>query len=198
MIKINELEGLYRTNFFNTLTGYKSANLIGTLSADGIENLAIFNSVIHIGANPPLIGFILRPKSVERHTYNNLITSKYYSINHVHDGIIKNAHQTSAKYAPDVSEFNSCGLTPEYYEHFPSPFVKESRIKIGMKFVEEHVVRANQTSLIVGEVCQVLIDDIFVNKDGSINLPAAKTVAISGLDTYLSASKLDKLPYARP
>ncbi len=67
-----KLDKRYRANFFNTLTGFKSANLIGTYDENDKENLAIFNSVIHLGANPPLMGFILRPTTVERHTYENI------------------------------------------------------------------------------------------------------------------------------
>ena len=49
-----------RLNLVNCVTGYKSANLIGTISTEGIQNVAIFSSVTHLGTEPPLIGFILR------------------------------------------------------------------------------------------------------------------------------------------
>jgi len=44
---IDAMENRYRANFINSITGYKSANLIGTVSSDGVENLAIFSSVTH-------------------------------------------------------------------------------------------------------------------------------------------------------
>ncbi|MCK7516855.1 MAG: flavin reductase family protein [Ignavibacteriales bacterium] len=69
---ILQFEKLYRTNLFNSLSGFKSANLIGTISKEGKTNLAIFSSVIHVGANPPLMGLLMRPVSVERHTYHNI------------------------------------------------------------------------------------------------------------------------------
>ena len=131
--EIKQLESRYRANLFNTLSGYKSANLISTVSESGVSNLAIFNSVIHIGANPQLMGFILRPTSVERHTYNNILHSKHYTINQIHKGIFKEAHQTSAKYERDVSEFEQCGLNEEYLADFPVAFVQQSKIKIGLK-----------------------------------------------------------------
>lgn len=196
--EIKQLESRYRANFFNTLSGYKSANLIGTFSESGISNLAVFNSVIHIGANPQLMGFILRPTTVERHTYNNILHSKCYTINHIHKGIIEQAHQTSAKYERNISEFEKCGLNEEYLKDFPIPFVQESKIKIGLKFVEEHLIHANDTRLIIGEVVKVSIAEEFILEDGSVNLPAAETVAISGLDTYLEGNLLEKLSYARP
>ena len=73
-----KFEKLYRAAFINSITGFKSASLIGTISSKGNTNLAIFNSVIHVGANPPALGFLMRPVSVERHTYNNIKETGYF------------------------------------------------------------------------------------------------------------------------
>ena len=63
---IQDMDRVKRLNLINSITGISPANLIGTISNDSIENLSIFSSVIHIGSNPPLIGFILRPtKKIE-------------------------------------------------------------------------------------------------------------------------------------
>ena len=67
--EINNWDRNYRVKFMNSLSGYKAAHLIGTANKNGDKNLAIFNSIIHIGANPPMMGFIMRPLSVERNTY---------------------------------------------------------------------------------------------------------------------------------
>ena len=68
--ELGELEKLKRVNLINTVSGYKPANLIGTISAAKQTNLAIFSSVVHLGTNPPLFGFITRPTmEVPRHTY---------------------------------------------------------------------------------------------------------------------------------
>lgn len=69
---IESMDKRYRTNFVNSLPGFKSANLIGTISHSGIPNLAIFSSVIHVGASPALMGMLFRPVSVPRHTYQNI------------------------------------------------------------------------------------------------------------------------------
>ena len=80
--QIEELEKIYRINLINSCSGYKSANLIGTVSKKGEENLAIFSSITHLGSNPPLLGFFLRPTEiVPRHTYLN-IKEKLVQKNH--------------------------------------------------------------------------------------------------------------------
>ena len=57
--QIEKLEKIYRVNLMNSCSGYKSANLIGTISNNGQYNLAVFSSIVHLGSNPPLLGFFL-------------------------------------------------------------------------------------------------------------------------------------------
>lgn len=195
---ILNFEKLHRTNFVNSISGFKSANLIGTVSADKKTNLAIFNSVIHVGANPPLLGYLMRPVTVESHTYNNIKQTGFFTINHIHKDIFKQAHQTSARYDQEISEFDVCGLTPEYTTTVKAPFVKEARIKIGLKFIEEQEIKSNGTIFIVGEIIEVIIPDDVVVKDGYVDLEKAGTVATSGLDSYHETRKIARLSYAKP
>ncbi len=196
--EIMGMERYYRQAFINTISGLKSASLIGTINATGQTNLAIFNSVVHIGANPPYLGFVLRPASVERHTYDNIRTIGQYTINHVHQDFVKQAHQTSAKYPADVSEFDACGFTPQYTEALRAPYVVESLFKIGMEFVEELPVQANGTLFIVGKIVEILLPDSALLDDGHINLDEWGVAAVSGLDTYYAVKKIARLAYAKP
>lgn len=190
------MEKQLRTNLINSLPGVRGANLIGTKGVDGITNLAIFNSVMHIGAHPPLMGFIMRPVSVPRGTYQNIKDTGYFTINHVTDAFYKQAHQTSARY--EVSEFDATGLTPFWGDNFPAPYVKESPVRIGLKFVEEHLITANQTILIIGEIQEVLLPDNALSTDCILQLNETKSIGVNGLETYYNVSKIDELPYAKP
>lgn len=195
---ILEFEKLYRTNFINSLNGFKSANLIGTISSEGKTNLAMFSSVIHVGANPPALGFLMRPVNVERDTYKNIKDTGYFTVNHVQKEIYKQAHQTAARYNSDVSEFDECGLTPEYSENIKAPYVKESKIKIGCRFVEEQEIKFNGTVFMVGEIIEVILPDDVVLEDGFIKIEKAGTITISGLDGYYETKKIGRLAYAKP
>ncbi|MDP6923138.1 MAG: flavin oxidoreductase, partial [Lutibacter sp.] len=62
----NKMEKTFRINLINSCTGYKSANLIGSKSESGIENLAVFSSVTHLGSNPAILGYMLRPTTIPR------------------------------------------------------------------------------------------------------------------------------------
>ncbi len=195
---IKELPKRYRTNFVNSLSGFKSGNLIGTISPDGQENLAIFTSVVHLGANPALMGFIMRPVSVPRHTYENIIATNSFTINHVHLDFYKKAHQTAARYDRAISEFAAAGLTPFYSENVKAPFVQESKVKIGLSFVESLEIKANGTQMIIGAIEEVLVAPQLIMPDGYLDLEKAGTVAVSCLDGYHQTQKLARLSYAKP
>jgi len=191
------LDGRYRANLINSATGYKPANLIGTIG-DGGTNLAIFSSAVHIGANPPLVGLIFRPVDESpRHTYENIKASGHYTINHVHRDFYRNAHFTSARFERDESEFNGCGLTEEFLDSFPAPFVAESKIKLGVRLVEEIPIESNKTILMVGSIERLILPESSISDSGNIDLSAVDDICISGLETYNSVEKLETLPYAK-
>ena len=194
---IDRLGKVSRLNLINSITGFKPANLIGTISKQNQENLAIFSSLVHLGSKPPLLGLVTRPDSVPRHTYSNIIESEYYTINHISHDISERAHMTAAKFSRNESEFEKCSIEKEYIDDFHAPFVKKSECKIGMKFVEEIKIKSNNTILIVGEVLSIIIKPDSIVEDGSLNFEKLNSVCISGLDTYYKTQKIAKYPYAR-
>jgi len=192
------LERVKRLNIINSVTGIKPANLIGTASNTGYTNLAIFSSIVHLGSNPALIGFIMRPnEEVPRHTYQNIQENGMYTINHVHPSIAQRAHYTSAKFDASVSEFEACQLTEEYLIGFQAPFVKESQLKLGMTFKESIPIKANGTIMVIGEIEQIIIPDEAMNEKGYIDLSKTNSVGISGLNSYYTVEKEAEFPYAR-
>lgn len=188
----------YRARFINSLSGFKSANLVGTVDGDGRTNLSIVSSVFHLGAAPPLMGFIVRPHTVERHTLENLLETGYFTLNAVNHPHYAAAHQTSARYDRDQSEFDACGLEPRFVPGFVAPFVAQSPLRIGLRLVAHQPIALNQTELVIGEVVQVMVDDAAVQEDGYIDLEGLGVVAISGLDSYHQTDRLSRLSYAKP
>ena len=196
---IDGMDRVSRANLINSISGYKSANLIGTISDEGATNLAIFSSLVHIGARPPLLGFISRPVGeAERHTYDNIKQTGKYTINHVHRSFIAKAHWTSAKFERGESEFEKCRLSEEFIAGFAAPFVAESLIKIGLEFVQENPIELNRTKLIIGRVLHIFMPDECLLDRGNIDLNVVDDVCISGLNTYHEVRKIETFPYARP
>ena len=192
------MERLVRMRLINSISGMKGANLVGTVDRGGHANLALFNSVVHIGANTPYLGMIFRPLTVRRDTYNNIKTTGVYTLNHVHAAIRERAHQTSANFPAGVSEFDACGLTPETTPALQAPYVGESRVKIGLAYEEEHSIRANGTILLVGRVLEIRLPEEVLGEDGYVDLAAAGSLALTGLEGYHEVSPPIRLPYALP
>ena len=196
---IDQMDKIFRLNLINSCTGFKSANLLGTKSLNGVSNVAVFSSITHLGSNPPLIGFILRPTTVPRDTYRNIKDTGVFTVNHIYSDIIEDAHHTSAKYPDEVSEFTKTGLEEEFLGDFPAPFVKGAKIRLGCRFLNEYEIKENDTLLLVSAVEHVFIADQDIQQeDGWLKLENANTVAINGLDGYATTSLLDRYAYARP
>ncbi|PHR95584.1 MAG: flavin oxidoreductase [Leeuwenhoekiella sp.] len=195
---LENLSSRYRAHFINSCTGFKSANLLGTISEDGITNVAIFSSVTHLGSNPPLLSFILRPNTVKRNTYDNILKTGVFTVNHVNQNFIREAHRTSAKYDGGVSEFDKTLLNEEYLDGFKAPYVKQSRVKLGCEFVNEYFIKENDCHFIIGAIKHIYVDKEIQAEDGWLNLETAQTVCIDGLDGYALPQILNRFSYAKP
>jgi flavin reductase (DIM6/NTAB) family NADH-FMN oxidoreductase RutF len=196
--QLDNFHHIYRINLINSCSGYKSANLLGTKSTHGIENVAVFSSVTHIGSNPPMLGFFCRPTTVMRNTYDNIKASGQYTINHIHESILEDAHHTSAKYDAEISEFDKTSLTSEYKNKFYAPFVKDAPLQLAMEFVEEYNIKANNTILVIGKIVGLHVNDELLEADGFINLSKAKVATINGLDGYAVPELNTRFGYQRP
>jgi len=137
-----------RAHFINSLSGFKSANLIGTQSNAGITNVSIVSSVI-------------------------------------------------ARYPKSISEFDQTSLSAEYTD-FLAPYVEQSRIRMGVEFREKKDIELNGTVMIIGEIVEVLVESKLIQEDGKVDIVAAQTVSVSGLDEYHIATSLGRLAYAKP
>jgi flavin reductase (DIM6/NTAB) family NADH-FMN oxidoreductase RutF len=194
---IDSMEKRYRAAFINSIGGFKSVSLIGTINNQNQTNLAIFSSIVHLGSNPALIGFIARPDSSPRHTFENILETNCFTINHISPSFYKQAHQTSARYPKETSEFDAVGLTPEFHNQISAPYVRESNIKYGLEFVEKHELKINGTILVIGKVVELFVPENCIASDGAIDLELANSITCSGLDSYYTTEKLARLSYAK-
>jgi flavin reductase (DIM6/NTAB) family NADH-FMN oxidoreductase RutF len=196
--QLMEMEQRQRAHLINSIGGFKSVALIGSIDLQGQTNVAIFSSIVHIGSNPPLLSFIMRPDSVERHTLANILDTGFYTINHINAQIYEQAHQTSARYPKSMSEFDATGLTPQFKNDFVAPFVEESQIQLAMDFKERLDISINQTIMIIGEVKAIHFPSDCLAPDGFMNIEKAGTITVAGLDSYHTTQPLQRLPYAKP
>lgn len=186
-----------RLNLINSCTGYKSANLIATKSAAGICNVAVFSSVTHLGSDPALLGFILRPNTVPRDTYTNLKETGFFTVNAITENMISAAHQSSAAYDASVSEFEMTDLEEEYLDEIEVPFVKGSPVRLLCRYVNEYQIIENNTIHIIAAIEAIYYDDLLEREDKWLQLDKVNVVTINGLDGYALPQLLKRFEYAR-
>ncbi len=196
--EIESWDRFYRANFINSLTGFKSVNLIGTANTLGQTNLSIFSSIVHLGSNPALVGYVNRPIDAAPDTITNIETTGVYTINHIQPFFVDKAHQTSAKYESFISEFEEVGLTPHFIDEFKAPFVQESKVKYGLELQEIIPIKLNQTFFVIGKIVSVYLEENILNNDGFLNLENAQTICSNGIDAYYKTSLIGRYEYAKP
>lgn len=196
--QIKTWDRFYRANFINSLSGFKSATLIGTISNQGNPNLAIFSNLVHLGADPAMIGFINRPKVAAPHTIANIEATGVYTMNHIQSFFIEQAHQTSAKYEAGESEFEKAGLGVEWKENIKAPFVAESNIKYLMELVEIIPIKYNGSFFVIGKVKDVFVDEAIIGENGFLHIEKAGSITTLGIDGYYETNLLARFRYAKP
>ena len=194
---ISKMEKIERLNLINSCTGYKSANLIATKSGDGKPNVAIFSSVTHLGSEPALIGFIMRPTTVPRDTYKNIRETGFFTVNHITVDMIADAHHTSANYELGISEFDKTNLEEEYKDDIEIPFVKGSPVQLYCKYVNEYYIKENDTIHIIASIENLFFDENLQHEDGWLQIDKGNVIALNGLDGYCLPKLVDRFQYAR-
>ncbi len=195
---IQNLSKIPRLNLINSCTGYKSANLIATKTSNGISNVAVFSSITHLGSDPAMLGFILRPTTVPRNTYKNIRDLGYFTVNHITESMIIDAHHTSANYDESISEFNQTNLEEEFYEGIETPFVKGSPVQILCKYLNEYEIKENGTIHIIASIEELFVKENLIQKENWLRLDLENVVSINGLDAYCVPTVMDRFEYARP
>jgi flavin reductase (DIM6/NTAB) family NADH-FMN oxidoreductase RutF len=196
--QLAEMEKHYRIGLINSLVGYRSLNLLGTTSQSGATNLCVISSAFHMGSNPPLFGMVMRPEREHNDTLRNIKEVGQYTLNNVLPQYYKQAHQTSASYPSGVSEFDECGFNPTYFADFKAPCVAEASIKVGLELREIIDVALNGTTIVIGEIVHIAVEEHLIGNDGFIDHSKAETLTVAGLDSYYQTEAIGRLAYAKP
>ncbi len=188
-----------RLNLINSIGGVKPANLIGTISKSGNSNLAIFFSILHVQSHPAQLAFLLRPTDEHRRdSWENIKETDVFTVNAITTNLAERAHYTSAKFPKELTEFDLCKIKSYYSPNFLAPYVAESPIKIGCRYEEHHYLKSSRTTLIVGNIEEIIIEEYFIDPRGYIAFDKMNLVGIGGLNSYYNLEKFSEFPFARP
>jgi flavin reductase (DIM6/NTAB) family NADH-FMN oxidoreductase RutF len=183
------LDRRYRRDLINRVSGSRTVWLLTSRSLDGTANIGLFSQVVHIGANPPLMGVLFRPKTDWHHSLDNIEETKLYGLHAVHTDRWQNAHATSFAFKASQSEFDECGWSEEKMPESDLPIIKDSLARIVLEPKEIVHIRSNQCRMVVGHILSIQIREDQLDSD---QLPRpADWLNVSGLDLYINNQVID-------
>jgi flavin reductase (DIM6/NTAB) family NADH-FMN oxidoreductase RutF len=141
---------------------------------------------------------VMRPHTVQRDTLENIKQTGVYTINSVAPNTILEAHQTSARFESDISEFDEVGLTASNSSVVDAPYVRESAIQLSMEVKDIQLLAINQTELVIGQIVEVILPAESIDKTGYVDIESCDSICISGLVSYHSTNRIGRFSYAKP
>ena len=140
---------------------------VGTVSPDGIPNLAPFSFFTGICANPMTVCFapVNDRHGKKKDTLINIELTKQFTVNIVNEANAEKMNQTSAPYPYGVNEFEKCGVTAVDSLKVKPPRVKESPVSYECEL--DQIVRVGEGALagnlVIGKVVMFHCEDALYN-----------------------------------
>ena len=167
--EFKQMKEAFKVNFINSLSGFESSNLIGTINSESQPNLGLTSACFHLGADPAVIGLAVSPLHVEPQTIKNLIEQESFTINHVDKSQYKKRENPHLYFTHDFSDVNPNAFTEFYTGSIEAPYAAEALIKIGLLKKECIAIKETNSYVLVGSIQEVLLDETLIGDDGRIN-----------------------------
>lgn len=145
---------------FNAIVGPRPIGWIGSLSADGVPNLAPYSFFNAFNYTPPIVGF---SSTSLKDSVRNIEATREFTWNLVTRPLAERMNATSAAVGPEVDEFALAGLAPAASRIVAAPRVAESPVSFECRCTQLIQLQgqdgqAVQAWLVLGEVVGVHID----------------------------------------
>lgn len=181
---------------------------VSSTSATGVDNLAPFSFYNVFSIKPPMLGFspgYKRPatansSAIAKDTLTNVRETGEFVVNVVSQFLAEQMNQSSADYAPDVSEFAAVNLTARASTMIKPPRVGEALISMECKVF--HIHDLGGSALVLGEIVCIHLSDEVVKTDaaggGQISIDLDTLQPIGRLSGNLYSTIRDQFEIARP
>lgn len=133
---------------------------VGTVDAQGTANLAPHSFFTMVSEEPPIVMF---SSTSRKDSLTNAETTGEFTVSLVARRQFEQANQTSARYAPEVSEFEAAGIEAE-----PSAVVVPPRVAGSpavMECIVERIIEVGGNHMVLGRVVHVAVDSDTLGTD---------------------------------
>jgi len=122
---VKDLEPIEAYKLGSGLTVPRPIGWIGTISTDGVHNLAPYSFFNMVAMYPPT--FVVAPfLNSRKDTLANLQETGVFTVNIVSEETVEAMNLSSGTYPADIDEFEVCGLTPITADTNAAPLVAEA------------------------------------------------------------------------
>jgi flavin reductase (DIM6/NTAB) family NADH-FMN oxidoreductase RutF len=177
-------------NPLNALVAPRPIGWIGTVSADGAENLAPFSYFNAFSADPPVVGFAPNeklPGGGPKDTLANVRAVPEFTVSVVSAQLAEAMNRTSAVLPAGVSEFRHAGVRSAPSRAVRPPHVGEARAVLECQVFDIVALPSKPggrgSHLVLGEVIGIHIDDALIC-DGRVDVLALRPVSRLGYFDY--------------
>lgn len=190
-MKTIHMDTLANRESYRLLTGSilpRPIAFVTTLSEEGVLNAAPFSFFNAIASDPPLVILsVSMDKDKKKDTARNILDKKEFVVHIVSEDLLKTVNDTSARFAPHVSEVERTGLTPVPSATVSVPGIKEAKIRL--ECVLETTLTVKTNDLFIGRVRTMHVDE-GIYEDGAINIEKLKVVGRLGGASYATLGKI--------
>jgi len=168
---------------------------ISTISPDGVVNLAPYSFFNLISGYPPWVVFASAPR---KHSQTNAEATGEFVFNLATWDLREPMNASSAEFPDGISEPETVGLEMVPSRAVKPPRVAESPVAIECKYYKTVPLigsdgRANRSSLIIGEVVGIYIDDAII-VDGIVDITRMRPIARLGYMDYCVVDEFFTMP----
>lgn len=138
---------------------------VGTVSPDGVENLAPFSYFMGVSTSPPSIAIsVARGRGgALKDTAANILATEEFSVSIVSFSLAESMVETGVPLPPDVSEFEAVGLESVGCDTVTAPRPTAASVTMECRLVHAHDM--GSTHLLVGEVSRYHLADEVMRTD---------------------------------
>jgi flavin reductase (DIM6/NTAB) family NADH-FMN oxidoreductase RutF len=183
---------------FKALVVPRPIGWIGTLSRDGVRNLAPYSFFNAVSDHPPIVMF---SSHARKDSLRNIEATGEFTCSLATYDLRDQMNLTSATVSPDVDEFKLSGLSAAPSVNVKAPRVGESPAAFECRFWQKVDLPAtggrSGYTVVFGIVVGIHIDDRFI-RDGLVDTPAMKPLARLGYMDYSVLSHENVFSMKRP
>ena len=171
---------------------------VTTIDGNGLVNAAPFSWFNAVCADPPMVMLSIRahPDGSMKDTARNIRATGEFVVNMSPASMAALMVQSSADYAPDVSEVEKLGLRTTPSKRVGPPRLADSPVHLECRLHSITLLgRRDEQSLVLGKVVHLAANDKVLDAEGNLDPLKVTLVGRTGGSKYVDTSRPFSIPW---